>query len=219
MEFEVGKKYTGKNKNGEIFLIQITKSRKRDIEGEKINRYSYETLKGNTSCTSFEFDDGSLFADRLKPYEDLPRICYILGGEDNPLKIGEHFRIQGYVPGFWIDKNGHFEFDGENFATFALVAFAEAINHPEKIIRSLQFSDDEKAFMRLYVGIGLPWFARDNNTHLFAYVNRPELDKDVFYDEKDFSMELPKELLPQITFKNSPFNVKEHLESEGKNDG
>jgi hypothetical protein len=203
MKFEVGKKYTGKNNDNKTFVIQITNNRQKDVEGEMINRYSYETLKGNTNFSSAGFDDGSIFADRLKPYEDLPRICYVLGGEDTPLKIGKLFKFYSFF--YYISGKGIVvRLDGEDAF---IDSVCEMINHPEKIIRRPQFEDDEKSFMRHCVNEGYPIFFR-----LAAGNLRMSNDASEWFT-------LPNNLLPHLTNEMSPFDAENYLESEGKNDG
>ena len=213
MEFEIGKKYTGKNSEGKPFLIQITK------KNPETGRYYFKILKGNTSIVCSDFDGDSLFAEHLKPYEDLPRICYVLGGEDTPLKPFEKFSISGVGNNlfhFNDDVSHFYDSIGDN-ADFYLPFI---INYPEKIIRSPQFSDDEEALMRLLVKNGLPYVARDKNKALFAYPAKPVMgiDNGQFYCPDDLA-QMPNKLFPYITFGNSPFDAKAYLESEAKNDG
>jgi len=151
---------------------------------------------------------------------DSPRICFALGGEKGPLEIGEHFRVQGYVPEFWINKDASLEFDGNNFTSFAFSALVEAINDPAKVIRRPQFSDDEKALMRLLVKNGLPYVARDEDTNLlFAYANKPMDSGDGCFEDganENICPAIPDCLFPQITYKNSPFDAAAYLESEAQ---
>ncbi|MCK9576698.1 MAG: hypothetical protein M0R51_12315 [Clostridia bacterium] len=218
MEFEIGEKYTSKNSDGKPFLIQITK------KYPEINRYKYKVLKGNTGICRLEFDDGSVFAKSLKPYEDLPHICYVLGGEETPLKCGEEFKADGHIGKYriheeiveWYKK----DYKGCEWVPANVYDIFEFINYPEKIIRSPQFSDDEEALMRLLVKNGLPYVARDKNKALFAYPAKPVMgiDNGQFYCPDDLA-QMPNKLFPYITFGNSPFDAKAYLESEAKNDG
>ena len=220
MEFKIGKKYTGENSNGETFLIQITK--KYSKINPEINRYFFKVLKGNPGIAwSDFFESDSAFAKSLKPYEDLPRICYVLGGEDTPLKVGEKFDFESedyLLKNLCINWKHELCLDG----TFLEDGYAiqNILNHPEKIIRSPQFSDDEEALMRLLVKNGLPYVARDKNKALFAYPAKPVMgiDNGQFYCPDDLA-QMPNKLFPYITFGNSPFDAKAYLESEAKNDG
>ena len=142
------------------------------------------------------------FSDLCKA--DLPRICYVLGGEDNPMKIGEEFEVEGYChsklhvepSGVVLIKDRASEF-GRNAAD----SLQEAINHPEKIIRHPQFSEDEKALMRLYVKAGKPIFKPNNfDDRITAW------DKDEIKGNG-----IPKGILPQITDR---FDAAAYLESE-----
>ncbi|QEY35793.1 hypothetical protein FL966_12375 [Caproiciproducens galactitolivorans] len=153
------------------------------------------------------------FSDLYKP--DLPRICYILGGEDNPLKVGEKFKISGCSGTFAIGADGHVY--GVSSCGKALHFILEDIINGElKIIRQPQFSEDERAFMRLCVEAGYPWFARDKDESLYAYESRPKsIQGDAFSCDGDF-FNLPESFLPQITFENSLFNAADYLEGAEK---
>jgi hypothetical protein len=209
MEFEVDKKYTGRNEVGKNFVIQITK------KYPEINMYGFKVLKGDAN-SGFEFSGNSVFAKILKPYEDLPRICYVLGGEDTPLKVGEKFKADGHIGKYriheeiveWYKK----DYKGCEWVPVNVYDIFEFINHPEKIIRYPQFSDDEIALMREYVKAGYTRFIRGEmrgqDNQLMVYSNA---NKEGFY--------LPEKMLPQITIQNSPFDAKKYLESEAKNNG
>lgn len=151
---------------------------------------------------------------------NLPRICYILGGEDNPLTIGEHFALDydcvknEFI--YFIDSKGNVCVDN-NSRYLGDDTLCDIINHPEKIIRRPQFSKDEKALMRLYVDIGFKWFARDQTNEIVGYPRRPHKGDEAFEPEgNDKYSIIPENFLPQITWDNSPFNVAAYLESEDK---
>ena len=148
------------------------------------------------------------YSDPCKP--DLPRICYILGGEKTPLKIGERFGITEVGTGFHINEDGVMKFGGDNVAMWQL---CEAVNHPEKIIRRPQFTDDEKAFMRLLVKNGLPWIARSKDNDLAVYHYEPDSDEGYFASTDDI---IPNDLFPQIAFENSPIDCRKFMGSEDK---
>lgn len=89
--------------------------------------------------------------------EKLFPIYYALGGKDNPLKDKEEF--------VWVDDTyrvnlGHVEYKtaGGWHDMASQLYLEQMINDPSKIIRRPQFSDDEKALMRLYVKAGYPIF-------------------------------------------------------------
>ena len=148
----------------------------------------------------------------------LPRICYVLGGEENPLKIGEVFYFSGikYVLNQSITGDVFPVTDGAPSAG-EIYLLSRMINQPENIIRRPQFSEDEKALMRLYSGIGFNYIARDQNNTIAAYPNHPNHSDDEFSPLRndDFWI-LPDKFLPQITWDNSPFDVAAYLESEEK---
>ena len=212
MEFEVGKKYTGKNCEGEPILIQITRQPESDI-------YDYKVLKGDGDGLGLSFCNISDFAYALKPYEDLPRICYVLGGEDTPLKIDEEFKVTDRSVTYRIAEDGDFQYENKEMKSFAhskTDTLCLLINGANQIIRSPQFSDDEKAFMRLLIKIGLPWIVRKNNW-LYACENEPYICNSRI-NSTGKSESLPSELLNQIQ-NEIPFNAADYFESEGKDDG
>lgn len=142
----------------------------------------------------------------------LPRICYVLGGEDTPIELGEKFNISGCKgKDYYIGSENSCGCTGSTSSSL-WYDIITAINHPEKIIRNprLTFTEDEKALMRLHVGAGYPWFARDDNDSLYAYKDKPQLENGVFHIAGN--TELLNEFFPQITFENSPFNAAEYLE-------
>lgn len=148
--------------------------------------------------------------------DPLPRICYVLGGEDTPLEVGEEFEVTGFGKnGYHINDDGVMKWGGQTSDD----AIWEVLNHPEKIIRKphWMFSDDEKALMRLYVGAGYPWFARDKDKYVFACKNKPNKRTSDFSDGTGDYCTFPNPLFPQITWENSPFNAAEYLE-DLKND-
>lgn len=151
----------------------------------------------------------------------LPRICYILGGEDTPLEIGEEFSLNAYDPEYkkdiyvktaWIDKNGTLQgFHNKDL-------FSDVINHPEKIIRrkpKIEFSDDEKAFMRLLTKEGYKWIARDKDDTLAVFAKKPKTvgcDDGTFAPNYDVNVaNLPDNILTKITFENSPINMEDYI--------
>lgn len=179
------------------------------IDGEFVN-LDFEDKSGDTNW--------QYSVDMIEKTEYvLPRICYILGGEDTPLEIGEEFEVKGYCPsklhvaatGMVIIKDRDYD-----IGRISSDALQEAINHPEKIIRkpSLDFSDDEKALMRLYVGAGYPWLAKDKDGRCFAYSNKPYKRTDDYSDGTGDYNNFPDSFFPQITWESSPFNAAEYLE-------
>lgn len=155
------------------------------------------------------------------PNDKLPRICYVLGGEDAPLEVGEEFEfdMEPYTRSkYRMGENGIREFFcGDAYSPCANeTGLIDMLNHPEKIIRKprLTFSDDEKALMRLYISAGFPWLARDDDGCLYAFKSEPERLNGIFgrnVSESDFGR-AGDLFLSQITFKNSPFSAAEYLE-------
>lgn len=144
------------------------------------------------------------FSDLYKP--DLPRICYILGGEDNPLKVGEEFKVAGYE--FHVNSEGRVV-EGDGAVSWSPSdAIYSAINHPEKIIRYPRFSDDEKALMRLCGDNGYWQWYRDVDGQLHAKE----------YDEM-YGPEINCVSMKGVTSDhthNHPFDAAAYLESEAR---
>lgn len=149
----------------------------------------------------------------------LPRICYILGGEDTPLEIGEEFGVEGDDNVYRISEQRYREVKITNSCwsssthEYGLTAL---LNNPEKIIRKpkIEFSDDEKAMMREFVKAGTPWIARDKDSELlYTYLEKPVCEENGMFDgvHGTESYHVPDGLLPQITFENSPINMEDYI--------
>ena len=129
--------------------------------------------------------------------EKLPRMCYVIGSEENPIKIGEEFEFDG----------GEYQMEKDGVACSGGVLWPaphkifEMINHPEKIIRRPQFSDNEKALMRLYVNAGYPIFEPDSAENYIVAWDKDEAD----------GYGIPEGILSQITER---FDAAAYLESE-----
>lgn len=151
--------------------------------------------------------------------QKLPRICYILGGEKTPLKIGEEFLIDGISSPCKIKDDGHIYVNTieDDMANQQLLE--DIINGTRQIIRRPQFSDDEKALMRLNIGIGLKWYARDQDNEIVAYPRQPHRGDEAFEPEgNDEYLIIPSKFFAQITWENSPFDAAAYLESEANHD-
>lgn len=177
-----------------------------DIDGKRVSLKDWD----DDSLSTF----WSFSTDMLEPA--LPRICYLLGGEDTPLEIGEEFEVEGEEPKYYISENGVMNITGsDNEPHSGLYA---ALNHPEKIIRKpkIEFSDDEKAFMRLLMGAGEKSIVRNADADELYVCNQenPVKDKPQNGFIGDYGVEfwqLPDFLLPQITYENSPVRMEEYL--------
>jgi hypothetical protein len=149
-------------------------------------------------------------------YDKSPRICSVLCPE-NPLEIGEEFNLTGYESNqtFFIQADGklYFTLCHGGPSHVASDSLCDALNHPEKIIRRLQFNEDEKAFMRLLARNRLLWIVREKGGDLYAYFEKPKCHYDRFVPQSKYEY-IPNCILPQITFENSPFDVAPYLESE-----
>lgn len=147
----------------------------------------------------------------------LPRICYILGGEDTPLEIGKEFGYEGDNGVYRISEHGYRESKMSNgwwCSTASEYSLTKFINHPEKIIRKpkIEFSDDEKAFMRLLIKKKHKWIARDRvTTSLVAYTEEPYINSCEDFDSNGYYADIPEFLFPQITPDNSPINMEDYI--------
>jgi hypothetical protein len=147
------------------------------------------------------------FSDLYTP--DLPRICYILGGEDNPLEIGETFEFDGasYHVGATID--GEYLVWNKNGYCFTSSTLGMMLNHPEKIIRQPRFSEDEKALMRLCAENGYYQWYRDESNQLhvkeYSEMYGPEIN----------CIEM-KGITKQFTHEN-PFDFAKYLNGGSEN--
>ena len=136
------------------------------------------------------FNDWCPGTTKFELVPDRPHICEVLGVE-----VDERFKIStGFI--YWISEDGYIH--GDKTAVNA-PTLCSIINHPEKIIRTPQFSEDEKALMRLYVGAGYPIFKPNAFDPCITAWEKSEIH----------GRALPDGLLLQITDK---FNAAEYLE-------
>jgi len=187
------------------------------FESNERKRYN----AGAVPCNSFEEVEKitkGKYEFELVP--DRPHICEVLGN-GKPLEVNEEFRLPNYDSKFRINAVGHREMYYPLEESWSQCGnesdLSEMINHPEKIIRQPQFSEDEKALMRLYVGAGYPWIARDSanyNNQLIGYAYKPDKFKECFDCGSSKQFGIPNEFLSQITFENSPFDAASYLEAQ-----
>lgn len=150
---------------------------------------------------------------------NFPRICYLLGGEDTPLEVGEKFEIntadcKGVE--YRINESGCLEFANKNIwcECSTQMPLVYVIDNPEKIIRKpkLTFTDDEKAMLRLYAGAGYLWVARNKETSCIAFATgKPTKDGSCFIATLGSLCCVLKTLLPQITFESSPIYIPDYV--------
>lgn len=181
--------------NGKIYSVKngfLISDGGEEYNGEKVNGIE----KLNEVCVPY-----ATFELVTEP--DLPRICYILGGEKTPLRIGERFEIKGCAGhNYQILDDNACACTGNADSNSLWYDIIVAINHPDRVIRRPQFSEDEKALMRLYVAHGRPIFKPDKNDY----------GKVVAWDYDGVRGNgLPKGILTQITKR---FDAAAYLESE-----
>ena len=120
--------------------------------------------------------------------KELPRICYILGGESTPLEIGEKFEIRSdsdtlYTRAY-IEKDGTVY--GRPDITMSGNYLCQLIQGELKIIRRPRYTEQDIAIMRGRVAEGTPWVARDDDGDLEAYKEKPERLKIGWYTDDDY---------------------------------
>ena len=172
----------------------------------------------------FTFDDGQCCEEQnsidqlncgldshfeLVTEPELPRMCYVIGSEENPIKIGEEFEFDGGK--YQMDKDGVACSGGALWP--APHKIFEMINHPEKIIRRPQFSDDEKALFKAFHSIGFDFWIRIR-TGVFACTAKPIPKGEEFdFDENERVWALPEAALPHLKLGNM-VDASDYLESE-----
>lgn len=129
------------------------------------------------------------------------------------VEVNKPFKIIGWTREIFIDSNG---IARNVHGSISDEAIFDAIQHPEKIIRQPQFSEDEKALMRLLVSIGTPFIARDKDYNEIKSSSIPQIHRynpNIWIVERTAKVrDIPKEIFSQITWENSPFDAKGYLE-------
>ena len=120
--------------------------------------------------------------------KELPRICYILGGEETPLEIGEKFEVRSDSDTLYT--RAHIEEDvtvyGRPDVAIPGCHLCRLIQGELKIIRRPFYTDQDIAIMRGRVAEGTPWIARDDDGDLEAYKEKPERLKIGWYTDDDY---------------------------------
>lgn len=120
--------------------------------------------------------------------KELPRICYILGGEETPLEIGEKFEVRSDSDTLYT--RAHIEEDGTVYGRPDVAIpgchLCQLIQGELKIIRRPRYTDQDIAIMRGRVAEGTPWVAREDDGDLEAYKEKPERLKIGWYTDDDF---------------------------------
>lgn len=135
--------------------------------------------------------------------KELPRICYILGGDETPLEIGEKFEVRS-------DSNTLYTraYIGEDGTVYGRPDVAipgchlcQLIQGKLKIIRRPRYTEQDIAIMRGRVAEGTPWVARDNDGCLYAFKRKPELHAlGAWFSEDDYYYTIDENLLLWINF-------------------
>lgn len=120
--------------------------------------------------------------------KELPRICYILGGDETPLEIGEKFEVRSDYGTLYM--RAHIEEDGTAYGgpdiTMSGNYLCRLIQGKLKIIRRPHYTEQDIAIMHGRVAEGTPWVARDDDGDLEAYKEKPERLKIGWYADDDF---------------------------------
>ena len=120
--------------------------------------------------------------------KELPRICYILGGDETPLEIGEKFEVRSDSDTLYT--RAHIEEDGTVYGRPDVAIpgchLCQLIQGELKLIRRPRYTDQDIAIMRGRVAEGTPWVARDDDGDLEAYKEKPERLKIGWYADDDF---------------------------------
>lgn len=144
---------------------------------------------------------------------ELPRICYILGGEDYPLKPHERFTIDGVPnnPHYFSEDMCHL-FNASGDFDDCYVAFI--INHPEKIIRRPQFDENEIALLKAFHALGYNYWCRGSDDSLWASEDDPNpCGCDFSVPSGCKSHHLDNRFLPHLG-RSQKVNAATYLESE-----
>lgn len=189
MDFKIGSKYRGKNSKGEEIVIEIARTYGAIVY--------FNPISGDCDGAT-AFRNGGAMSNGLELVPGRPRICEVLGVE-----VGERFGIEGYGSPFTpFHINGDGKIATNNGAILSSELY-DIINKKRKIIRAPQFSEDEKALMRLCVNEGYSYFIRRHDGEICVTKSIGEYGK-LF----------PGFLLKQINETNSVFNAAEYLEAQ-----
>lgn len=129
--------------------------------------------------------------------KELPRICYILGGEETPLEIGEKFEVRSDYGTLYM--RAHIEEDGTAYGgpdiTMSGNYLCRLIQGKLKIIRRPHYTEQDIAIMHGRVAEGTPWVARSKYGDLYAYEERPEISEQGTWLSIKYCCEINSDLL------------------------
>ena len=129
--------------------------------------------------------------------KELPRICYILGGDETPLEIGEKFEVRSDSDTLYT--RAHIEEDGTVYGRPDVAIpgchLCQLIQGELKIIRRPRYTDQDIAIMRGRVAEGTPWVARSKYGDLYAYEERPEISEQGTWLSIKYCCEINSDLL------------------------
>ncbi|RGX52924.1 hypothetical protein DWV16_17595 [Anaerotruncus sp. AF02-27] len=120
--------------------------------------------------------------------KELPRICYILGGDETPLEIGEKFEVRSDSDTLYT--RAYIEEDGTVYGRPDVAIpgchLCQLIQGELKIIRRPHYTEQDIVIMHGRVAEGTPWVARDDDGDLEAYKEKPERLKIGWYTDDDY---------------------------------
>lgn len=129
--------------------------------------------------------------------KELPRICYILGGDETPLEIGEKFEVRSDYGTLYM--RAHIEEDGTAYGgpdiTMSGNYLCRLIQGKLKIIRRPHYTEQDIAIMHGRVAEGTPWVARSKYGDLYAYEERPEISEQGTWLSIKYCCEINSDLL------------------------
>lgn len=132
--------------------------------------------------------------------KELPRICYILGGESTPLEIGEKFEVRSDSDTLYT--RAHIEEDGTVYGRPDVAIpgchLCQLIQGELKLIRRPRYTDQDIAIMRGRVAEGTPWIARDKDGCLYAYQEHPEISEQGTWLSEKYCCDINTDLLSWI---------------------
>lgn len=129
--------------------------------------------------------------------KELPRICYILGGDETPLEIGEKFEVRSDYGTLYM--RAHIEEDGTVYGgpdiTMSGNYLCRLIQGKLKLIRRPHYTEQDIVIMHGRVAEGTPWVARSKYGDLYAYEERPKISEQGTWLSIKYCCEINSDLL------------------------
>jgi hypothetical protein len=210
MDFKVKVKST----EADCFTIgntySIINGRLKDDEGDEWQNNG--KLYNNLLELNEQFSEKDEFTTQFELVPDRPHICEVLGVE-----VGEPFDVIG-LDGTVYFRDLHVNGDG-NIVTIsgpkmAAQTYLEGlINGSMKIIRTPQFSEDEKALFKVFHTLGYDFWAMTTGGYLYVCKDEPKLSNGGYLESHSNHYQLDANFLPSLKI-NSKINAAEYLEAQ-----